>query len=181
MKNKIKKIIMTVSFVLLIIVMTGETPVKTEAKVKDGTYCFPSWMVTKFQVKNNRLTLKVSKAGDSGITRKNDKDYKKYKFTVKASKNCKYILKKYDRLTGESNSKSVDCSDFEKLIARERFFYNMGDYVNVILDSIRICQMICPIPGNIDDLLADPLMREHSLSRMVVKNNQAVKIVYSYM
>lgn len=123
MRNKNKKTIMMLLFVLLVIVVAGEKPIKTEAKTTDGTYYFLPCMTTKFHVKNNRLTLKVSKDGDSGITKKNDKDYKKYKLTVKESKNCKYILKKYDMFTGKSNRKSVDYSDFKKLIASDRSFY----------------------------------------------------------
>lgn len=124
----------------------------------------------------------MSKAGNnSGIIKKYDKDYKGYKLKVRVSKNCKYILKNYDILTGKSNSRNVKYADVKKSIANDRSIYKKNkDYANVILDSIRICQVICHIPGNIDYLLENHLTRGHSLSRIVVKNNQIIKIEYSH-
>lgn len=180
MENKIKNIIMTLSFVLFMIAMVGGNPIRSEAKVKDGTYYFQPCMATKFQVKNNRLILKVSKASNnSGIIKKYDKDYKGYKLKVKASKNCKYILRNYDIFTGKSNSRNVKYADVKKLIVHDRSIYKKNEnYTNVILDSIRICQTIFRIPGNIDYLLENHLTHGHSLSRIVVKNNQVIKIGY---
>lgn len=70
MKSRIKNIFMILSFALLIITMTIEKPIRSEAATQDGTYYFSTSMTTKFQVKNNKLTLKVSKNDDSGITKK---------------------------------------------------------------------------------------------------------------
>lgn len=151
MKNKIKNIIITLSFVLFMIAMIGGNPIRSEAKVKDGTYNFSSCMVTKFQVKNNRLTLKVSKDDTSGITKTNDENYKKYKLTVKVSKNCKYRWEEFQRMTGESNSGKSNYRKVKKSIAEDRAFYKQsGNYNNV------------------------------GLSRIVVKNNQVVKLVHLY-
>ena len=151
MKTKIKNIIMTLSFVLFIIAMVGENPIKCEAKVKNGTYYFSSCMVTKFQVKNNKLTLKVSKDDDYGITKKNNESYKKYKLTVNVSKNCKYKSEWFHRMTGESEVANSSYKEVKKSIEGDRSAYKQsGSYSNVGSSSI------------------------------VVKNGQVVKIVYLY-
>lgn len=51
MRRKFKKLIMTLSIVLLVIAMAGEKPIKSEAKTKNGTYYFLPCMATKFQKK----------------------------------------------------------------------------------------------------------------------------------
>lgn len=152
MKTKIKNIIMTLSFVLLIIAMVGENPIRSEAKVKDGTYYFSPCMVTKFQVKNNKLTLKVSKDDDTGITKKNNESYKKYKLTANVSKNCKYRWEMFHRMTGESEVANSSYKEIKESIAWDRSTYKQSGNYNTV-----------------------------GSSSIVVKDGQVVKIVYLYM
>lgn len=82
-----------------------------------------SCMTTKFQFKNSKLTLKVSKEDNMGITRKNDENSKKYKLTMKVSKNCKYRWEEFYRMTRESDSGKSNYRDVKKSIMGDRDFY----------------------------------------------------------
>lgn len=153
MKNKLKEIIMTLSLVLLVFAMAGGKSIKAEAKtVKDGAYYFSSTSTTKFQIKNNKLTLKVAKDG-TGITKVGDESFKKYKLTLKVSKNCKYRQKYYGRSTGESSVENMDYSGIKKAIAWDRQSYKE----------------------------TGGLYNNYGLSEIVVKNNRVTKIVYLLM
>lgn len=152
MRRKIKNVIMLLSFLLLVVTIVERQTIQIEAGTKDGTYYFSSCYATKFQVKNNKLTLKVSKSDDSGITKKNDDNYKKYKLTLKVSKNCKYILEEYYRMTGESSRRRGSYSDVQESVAFDRAYYK----------SYGVCNTV-------------------GLSRIVVKNNRVVKMVHFQM
>lgn len=82
-----------------------------------------SCMTTKFQFKNSKLALKVSKEDNMGITRKNDENSKKYKLTMKVSKNCKYRWEEFYRMTRESDSGKSNYRDVKKSIMGDRDFY----------------------------------------------------------
>lgn len=70
MKNKLKNFTMTLLLAVLVFASIFGNSVRAEAKVKDGIYNFTPCQVTKFQVKDGMLTLKVDKADTSGITKK---------------------------------------------------------------------------------------------------------------
>lgn len=151
MGNKIKKYFMMLSLAILVVATVGGKAAKVEAKVKDGTYCFSSFMATKFQVKNSKLILKVSKSDSEGITKKNDKKYKKYEFSAKVSKSCKYRWEYFERGTGKSDGGSTTYNDVKKSIKEDRASYIKNGYCSNV-----------------------------GLSRIVVKNNKVVKIVYFF-
>lgn len=151
MKNNFKNMILALSFALLVIAMAGGNFVSAQAAAKDGTYYFSSCMTTKFKVKNNKLTLKVSIADTSGITKKNDENYKKYKLSLKVSKDCKYSSAWFNRLDGKTTKANSSYSEVKESIDYDRSNYkNTGNCNNVAYSSI------------------------------VVKNNQVVKIEYLY-
>lgn len=151
MKNKFKSLFVMIAFVLLVVVMAGGTTVKAASAVADGSYYFSSCMVTKFQVKNNKLTLKISKKDDTGIEN-GDGSYKKYKLEVKVAKDCKYLWEDFVRGTGESSSGKTTYAEMKKAIKGDRDFYvQTSSFSNV------------------------------GMSRVEVKNGKAVKIVYFHM
>lgn len=100
MNTKIKNFLIVVSVVLL----AASMPARAAAKVQDGKYYFSPCVVTKFQIKDRILVLKIDKADSTGINKNNNKNYKKYKLKVKVSKNCKYRFMDYHRMTGESST-----------------------------------------------------------------------------
>ena len=78
MKNRIKIFALTVLTVLLVFASVSFNPIRAEAGLKDGNYYFSSCAVTKFQIKNNAMTLRTEKKAGSEITRNGDNDYKSY-------------------------------------------------------------------------------------------------------
>lgn len=142
---------MILSFVLLVIVAVGKNPIQAEAGTQDGTYYFSPVMTTKFQIKNNKLSLKVSESDPSGITKKGDEKYKKYSLKLKVSKNCKYCMEDFNRGTGKRDVQQSNYNDVKDSIKWER-----------------------------DAYVKDGFSENAGLSRIVVKNNKVVKIVYFF-
>jgi len=152
MNTKIKNFLIAVSIVLLTVAMPASNTARAEAKVQDGKYYFSPCMVTKFQIKDGVLVLKIDKADATGISKNNNKNYKKYKLKVKVSKNCKYRFMDYNRMTGDSLTGKMDYKEMKNAIKGDRDFYKESGYASNFADSC------------ID-----------------VKNNKVVKITYVHM
>lgn len=153
MKNKLKNFTMTLLFAVLVFASVFGSSVRTEAKSTDGVYNFTPCRVTKFQIKDGTLTLKVDKADIEGITKNNDTEYKSYKLKVKVAKNCKYITEYYQRGKGTLVEKNtIDYKEIKDIINRERTDYNQYGYSNNVVYSY-----------------------------LKVKNNKVVKIAYCAM
>ena len=138
--------------VLLVLCMGTKTEVKAVAK--DGRYSFSSCVVTKFQVKNHTLILKLSKAdtGGHGITAPDGTD-NKYTLKLKIAKNCKY----YEQFSSrrEMAPGSVKKSSYKKIkqyISGDRKTYKESGFANNLAESV-----------------------------ITVKNNKAVEIRYCYL
>lgn len=152
MSKKIVNLFTNISIILLIIVIIAGNTARTEAKIQDGKYNFSPCMVTKFQVKDSILVLKTDKNNTSGITKGNNKNYKKYKLKIKVAKNCKYRFMEYNRGTGESYSGKTDYQEVKKAINEDKNFYKKYGYASNVADSY-----------------------------IKIKNNKVVKIVYVHM
>ena len=153
MKKIFKAFTMTLLLVLLVSASVSANPARAEAKVSDGIYGFTPSHVTKFQIKDGTMTLKVDKADLYGITKKNDQEYKSYKLKAKVSKNCKYVTETYVRGIGELDSRKItDYNEIKSIIDMERNFYKESGYVQNVVTSY-----------------------------LKVKNNKVVKIVYCAM
>lgn len=153
MKNIFKAFTMTLLLALLVSASVSANPARAEAKVKDGIYGFTPSQVTKFQIKDGTMTLKVDKADLYGITKNNDQEYKSYKLKAKVSKNCKYVTETYVRGIGELDSRKItDYNEIKGIIDMERNFYKESGYVQNVVTSY-----------------------------LKVKNNKVVKIVYCAM
>lgn len=151
MNTKIKNFLIAVSIVLLAAAMPANNTARAEAKVQDGKYCFSPCMVTKFQIKDRVLVLKIDKTDTTGIS-KNNNNYKKYKLKVKVSKNCKYRFMDYNRMTGDSLTGKMDYKEMKNAIKGDRDFYKESGYASNFANSC------------ID-----------------VKNNKVIKIMYVHM
>lgn len=152
MKTKIRNLFTIVSIVLLVVIMSLKSPVVAEAKMQDGTYYFSSNVVTKFQIKDGVLVLKIDKDDTSGINKTNNANYKKYKLKVKVSKKCKYRSMEYVRGTGKSYSGKSSYKKIKNAIDGDRSFYKETGYGNNVADYC-----------------------------IEVKNNKVVKITYTHM
>lgn len=139
MKNRIKIFALTVLTVLLVFASVSFNPIRAEAGLKDGNYYFSSCAVTKFQIKNNAMILRTEKKAGSEITRNGDNDYKSYKIKTGVSKNCKYILKYFDRRTGKADSDKSNYSEIKDIIDFDRSWYiETGSANNVVESYIKV-------------------------------------------
>lgn len=135
MKNRIKMFALTLLTALLVFTSVSFNPIMAEAGLKDGTYNFSPCSAAKFQIKNNTLTLKMEKKEGSEITRNGDNEYKSYKIKAGVSKNCKYILKYFDRRTGKADSDKSNYSEIKDIIDSERSWYMETGVINNVVDS----------------------------------------------
>lgn len=138
MKNRIKIKIFTLALLtfMLISALASENPVRAEAGLKDGTYDFSSCAVTKFQIRNNTLTLKTEKKHGSEITSNKNSEYKSYKLKARVSKNCKYILEYYVRGVGELDSRrKTDYREIKDIIDFDRSCYRETGAANNVVSS----------------------------------------------
>lgn len=71
---------------------------------------------------------------------------------VKVSKNCKYRWEEFYRMTGESDGGKSNYRGVKKSIAEDRSVYKQSGYSSNV-----------------------------GLSRIIIKDNQVVKVVYSHM
>ena len=106
-----------------------------EPVVKPYGCDFSPCSAAKFQIKNNTLTLKMEKKEGSEITRNGDNEYKSYKIKAGVSKNCKYILKYFDRRTGKADSDKSNYSEIKDIIDSERSWYMETGVINNVVDS----------------------------------------------
>lgn len=132
MKSKIKNFTMLLPVLLLMVVLIAGNTIRVDAKAQDGTYNFNSCAITKFQIRNNKLTLKVDKS--DGIT---IGDKKLYKLNVKVSKNCKYVYEGYSRRDLGSNpeKRNLTYSELKESIKFDRDWYEENGYANNLASS----------------------------------------------
>lgn len=136
MKNRIKIFTLALLTFMLISALASENPVRAEAGLKDGTYDFSSCAVTKFQIRNNTLTLKTEKKHGSEITSNKNSEYKSYKLKARVSKNCKYILEYYGRGVGELDSRrKTDYREIKDIIDSDRSCYRETGAANNVVSS----------------------------------------------
>ena len=135
MNTKIRNFFTAISIVLLAAIVIVQNPARAEAKVQDGKYYFSPCTVTKFQIKNGTLVLKVDKDRMGGITKDNDKNQKTYKLKVKVAKNCKYRFMEYNRGTGESSSGKTNYKKIKEAISVNRSFYKETGSASNVADS----------------------------------------------
>ena len=96
---------------------------------------FSPCTVTKFQIKDGTLVLKMDKGDTGGITKENNKNQKIYKLKMKIAKNCKYRSMEYIRGTGESFSGKASYGEIKEAISVDRSFYKETGYANNVADS----------------------------------------------
>lgn len=136
MKNRIKIFTLALLTFMLISASVFGNPARAEARIKDGDYSFSSCAVTKFQIRNNTLTLKTEKKPGSEITRNKNSEYKSYKLKARVSKNCKYILEYYVRGVGELDSRrKTDYMEIKDIIDFDRSWYVETGAANNVLKS----------------------------------------------
>lgn len=134
MKREIKKFAMLLPILLLMVILTSGNAIRVDAKVQDGKYYFSSCATKKFQIKDNKLTLKVNKSKGNEIT---IGDKKLYKLNVKVSKNCKYGYEGYSRRDMGSNpeKRGSTYSEVKELIKFDSDWYKESGYANNFTNS----------------------------------------------
>lgn len=149
-----KKLFMSLALVVCVLVSVLGYSNSAQAKSKKTKYLFSSCEVTKFSLKNNKLTIVTDKKARTkcGIYKSGDEKHKKYKVIYKVAKNCKWVESSFSRYDGTSSNSKSTYGKIKGYIQADRQFYKAsGDIGNVGLCSF------------------------------IVQNKKIVKVVYFYM
>ncbi len=151
MRN-VRKLLMGLALVVCVIASVLGYSNSAQAKSKKTTYFFSSNDITKFQLKNNKLTIVSDKKSEHkiGIYRKENENKKKYKVTYKVAKNCKWVGVYYHG---------------------GKFYSSKSSYKNV-KKNIKYDHNWYKETGN---------MKNRGLCSFVVKNNKIVRVEYFFL
>lgn len=153
MRN-VKKLFMGWALVVCILASVLGYSNSAQAKSKKTTYYFSSCEVTKFNLKNNKLTIATDKRSKNktGIYIEGNEKNKKYKVTYKVAKNCKWVEATFSRYNGKSSSSKSTYKNVKKCIKFDRNWYKENGSPN-----------------------------NFGLCSFVVKNKKIIKVRYFFM
>ena len=153
MRN-VKKLFVCLAMLLCVLAPVLGYSNSVQAKSKETTYYFSSCEVSKFNLKNNKLTIVIDKKmkNRNGIYKKGHKKNKKYKVTYKVAKNCKWVEESFCRGNGKSERKKSTYKKVKKSIQFDHSFSKeWGEISN------------------------------RGLCSFIVKNKKIIKVKYFYM